>query len=132
MISNTFQLNFTSSFRRISGNFRQIISLTNIEICVILNNIYKFPQLVDELIAANSSMFPGMIHKCPYKSIKVFNASMTRIDDENLAPNAPNRQLFPNGVYKNTLAFFDDLDECIGEITYFFEIYIYMNKFDLK
>lgn len=127
------KLNFSSSFRnrKIGGNFRQIIVLNNLDICGIFKNIYVFPQLVNELIATNASMFPGMIHKCPYKFFKIYNATISA-EEKYLETNAPNRSPYPNGLYRNRIAVFDDLDKNIVELTYFYELYSYLKSVELK
>jgi hypothetical protein len=85
-----------------------------------------------ELVVANATMFPGFIHKCPYTIFKVYNATMSLTAEENDALNAPKHQLLPNGVFKNRLGFYDDLDDNIGEITYFFELYSYLKNGEFK
>jgi hypothetical protein len=127
-----FQVNFSVSFRRLGRTYRQIINLGNIDVCPNLKNMHKFPQFEEELIFANKSTFPGIIHKCPYKSFKVFNSTMSLTYEKKLSLKLPNRQLFPNGSYKNRLAFYDNLDDNIGEITYYFEMYSYADNSDLK
>jgi hypothetical protein len=77
-------------------------------------------------------MFPGFIHKCPYKILKIYNATVSLTEAQKLALNIPNRQLYPNGLYKNRMAFYDDLDDKILEIIYYYELYSYARDGELK
>lgn len=97
-----------------------------------MNNIFLFPTFVDVLAEANATMFPGMIHKCPYTSLKIFNATVSATEEERKAKKVPDRPFYPNGIYRNRLAFFDDQDDNIGEMTYCYEMYFYLNRVELK
>jgi hypothetical protein len=77
-------------------------------------------------------VLPGIIRKCPFKSFKVYNATLSLTEEEKQAVSVPNRTLTPNGFYRNRLAFYDDLDDNIGEITYYYERYFYMKDSELK
>jgi hypothetical protein len=77
-------------------------------------------------------MFPGFIHKCPYNHLKIYNATVSLTEAQKLAMNFPKTTLFPNGQHKNRLAFYDDLDENIFEIIYYYELYSYARDGSLK
>lgn len=51
--------------KSLSGNYRQIIDVKDVEICSLIDNIVKFPVFVQQVAWFNET-FPGLVKKCPY------------------------------------------------------------------
>lgn len=62
-------------------NFRQFISLKNVEVCPIIASIENFPYFKGYLNWFRNT-FPGLVHKCPYKELLVINATHTMYENE--------------------------------------------------
>lgn len=62
-----YQFHVTTWYKQFKsgGNYRQIISLKNINACEVLENINKFPQFVGYVDWLNIT-FQGLFHPCPY------------------------------------------------------------------
>lgn len=101
-----------------AGNLRQIISVHDIEVCQILDNVAKFPMFHTSINWLNST-FPGLVQKCPYTSFKIINASFHVVRNGSRP-----FQNFANGKYRVSFSFFDDIDKNIGEMTYHVEIFV--------
>ena len=129
-------MNITASYKTTGGNYRQFLDIKNIDGCNVLENIFKFPPFTYELIYVNTTMFPGFIHKCPYKSFKVINATMmsNKEQEENLKKyqnQTKIQSIMPNGLYRLKLQFWTDFDEQLLELIYFFERYQHLQDFSL-
>lgn len=68
------------------------------EICAIVASVDMFPHLVGYINQMKAN-FPGMIHKCPYTSLLVINASMKNVPEGALYKTHET----PNGLQRSTL-----------------------------
>lgn len=48
-----------------ANNFRQIIHITNLDLCAALDDLSRI-SLVSEYLGQVNKVFPGALHKCPY------------------------------------------------------------------
>lgn len=65
-----FKLNYTMKIKPdTANNFRQIIQITNLDLCTALEDLSRI-SLVSEYLETVNKVFPGALHKCPY-SVKL-------------------------------------------------------------
>ena len=71
--------------------------------------------------------FPGLVQKCPYTTFKVTNGTFSlRRNGEYIF------QSYANGKFRASFIFFDDIDDFIGEIIFYFEVNYRNNYVDFK
>lgn len=60
------KLNYTMKIKPdTANNFRQIIQITNLDLCAALEDLSRI-SLVSEYLELVNKVFPGALHKCPY------------------------------------------------------------------
>jgi hypothetical protein len=121
----------------INGNLRQIINLKNLDACLVVNNVDKFPMFKNDVVWLNTT-FTGTL-KCPIKVMPChlfllfFNAILmqnfiVRNATIPLSPSDPliQWQIMPNSRYKATMKATDELDDNIATVTYWQEDFLHM------
>ena len=131
--------------KSLSGGYRQIMNLKDIDVCKVLSHLKDFPMFQGQVDWLNTT-FPGFAHPCPYtvrnfytflfisihiikslQSFKVFNASLQPNDDRSKYD-----VKLPNGSYKVKFQGSDDSDDNIFQLTFYYEVRYHFNVFDFK
>jgi hypothetical protein len=98
-------------------NWREFINIKKLELCDLLENLESSPLKL--AIQQVNATFPGLVKRCPLSAINVVNGTSSNLaDDNNYA-----LTLFPNGIFRVIFTFYDDIDEKIFQMTYYFELY---------
>ena len=60
-----FRFGATNWMKSLSGNYRQLLNLQDIDACNVLGHVKDFPMFQGQLEWMNTT-FPGVVHPCPY------------------------------------------------------------------
>lgn len=120
-------------YKTTGQNYRQIISFKNVEVCDVMENSQRHPQMATMYRWTNAT-FPGYCHPCPYnvsfkkkltqytfltfKSLQVINGTLPSIHEWNRVKNWPK---LPNGNFRSTFRYYDETDANIGTVVIFYE-----------
>lgn len=90
-------------FKSGSSAWRQIISLKNINVCIVLNDQNPLPFLQD-FKKHVLLLFPNLPSKCPYKPGKYYNKNV-RVDNQTGVhlTNSLTNKIFANGEYRHNI-----------------------------
>ena len=138
------KLHATTWLRSITGSYRQVINIDNIDVCHTLEGIHDIHPYFKSGAEWINQSFPGLVHKCPYNASKsfqhfrsyvhtIFTQSFNFVNASLKALNhSRSWSPMPNGRMKVRYKGYDDEDDNIVELIFYFEIKYENNYFDFK